>query len=215
MPWAILGSLMICTVIYILVGLVMTGIVSYTKLSDPAPVAVAVNAAGDGMAWLRLPIKIGAIAGLSSVILVMLMGQPRIFFSMSRDGLLPKSFGKVHPKFKTPYITTIITGGIAMIVSGLFPIGILGELVSIGTLLAFVLVCAGILVLRYKRPEIHRPFKTPLFPLIPILGVLSSLGVMATLPRDTWFRLIIWMAIGIVIYFSYSRFNSKINNSKG
>lgn len=215
MPWAILGSLMICTVIYILVGLVMTGIVSYTKLSDPAPVAVAVNAAGDGMAWLRLPIKIGAIAGLSSVILVMLMGQPRIFFSMSRDGLLPQSFGKVHPKFKTPYITTIITGGIAMIVSGLFPIGILGELVSIGTLLAFVLVCAGILVLRYKRPEIHRPFKTPLFPLIPILGVLSSLGVMATLPRDTWFRLIIWMAIGIVIYFSYSRFNSKINNSKG
>ncbi len=212
MPWAILGSLIICTVIYILVGLVMTGIVSYTKLSDPAPVAVAVNAAGQGMAWLRLPIKIGAIAGLSSVILVMLMGQPRIFFSMSRDGLLPKSFGKVHPKFKTPYITTMVTGGVAMVVSGLFPIGILGELVSIGTLLAFVLVCAGILVLRYKRPKIHRPFKTPLFPLVPILGVLSSLGVMATLPRDTWLRLIIWMAIGIVIYFAYSRHHSKINN---
>jgi APA family basic amino acid/polyamine antiporter len=212
MPWAILGSLAICTVIYILVGFVMTGIVPFANLNDPAPVAVAVNTAGEGMAWLRLPIKIGAIAGLSSVILVMLMGQPRVFFSMSRDGLLPKSFGKVHPRFRTPYITTIVTGGIAMIVSGLFPIGILGELVSIGTLLAFVLVCAGILVLRYKRPEIHRPFKTPLFPLVPILGVLSSLGVMATLPRDTWYRLIIWMAIGIVIYFAYGRYNSKINN---
>ena len=213
MPWAILGSLLICTVIYILVGFVMTGIVPFANLNDPAPVAVAVNTAGKGMAWLRMPIKIGAIAGLSSVILVMLMGQPRIFFSMSRDGLLPKAFGKVHPKFKTPYITTIVTGGIAMIVSGLFPIGILGELVSIGTLLAFVLVCAGILVLRYKRPELHRPFKTPLFPVVPILGVLSSLGVMATLPRDTWFRLVIWMAIGIIIYFSYSRFHSKINNA--
>jgi APA family basic amino acid/polyamine antiporter len=214
MPWAILGSLAICTVLYILVGLVMTGIVSYTNLNDPAPVAVAVNTAGEGMAWLRMPIKIGAIAGLSSVILVMLMGQPRIFFSMSRDGLLPKSFGKVHPKFKTPYITTIITGSVALVVSGIFPIGILGELVSIGTLLAFVLVCAGILVLRYKRPDIHRPFKTPFFPAVPILGVLSSLGVMATLPGDTWLRLIIWMAIGIVIYFAYSRHHSKIRNVK-
>jgi APA family basic amino acid/polyamine antiporter len=212
MPWAILGSLIICTIIYILVGLVMNCIVSYTQLNDPAPVAVAVNAAGEGMAWLRMPIKVGAIAGLSSVILVMLLGQPRIFFSMSRDGLLPKSFGRVHPKFRTPYITTIITGGVAMVVSGLLPIGILGELVSIGTLLAFVLVCAGILILRYKRPEIHRPFKTPLFPLVPILGVLSSLGVMATLPRDTWYRLILWMAIGIIIYFTYSRHHSKINN---
>jgi len=214
MPWAILGSLAICTVLYILVGLVMTGIVPYLKLNDPAPIAVAVNTAGEGIAWLRIPIKIGAIAGLSSVILVMLMGQPRIFFSMSRDGLLPKSFGKVHPKFKTPYITTIVTGVVAMTIAGIFPIGILGELVSIGTLLAFVLVCGGILVLRYKNPEIHRPFKTPLFPVVPILGVLSSLAVMATLPRDTWLRLIIWMAIGIVIYFTYSRYNSKINNSK-
>ncbi len=214
MPWAILGSLAICTVLYILVGLVMTGIVSYTHLNDPAPVAVAVNTAGEGMAWLRMPIKIGAIAGLSSVILVMLMGQPRIFFSMSRDGLLPKSFGKVHPKFKTPYITTIVTGSVALVVSGIFPIGILGELVSIGTLLAFVLVCAGILVLRYKRPDIHRPFKTPFFPAVPILGVLSSLGVMATLPGDTWLRLILWMAIGIVIYFAYSRNHSKIRNIK-
>jgi len=212
MPWAILGSLAICTILYILVGFVMTGIVPFKNLNDPASVAVAVNTAGEGMAWLQMPIKIGAIAGLSSVILVLMMGQPRIFFSMSRDGLLPKSFGKVHPKFKTPFITTIVTGCVAMVVSGLFPIRIPGELVSIGKLLAFVLVCGGILILRYKRPELKRPFKTPFFPVVPILGVLSSLGVMATLPGDAWLRLIIWMAIGICIYFSYSRFHSKINN---
>lgn len=208
MPWGILGSLAICTVIYILMGLVMTGIVNYKELADPAPVAVAINAAGDSLAWLRWPIKIGAIAGLSSVILVMLMGQPRIFYSMSKDGLLPKSFSKVHPKYHTPYMTTILTGGVAMFVAGIFPIGLLGELVSIGTLLAFVIVSAGVLILRYKSPEINRPFKTPLFPIVPILGILTSLGVMATLPGDTWIRLIIWMAIGIIIYFVYSRKNS-------
>jgi basic amino acid/polyamine antiporter, APA family len=209
MPWGILGSLVICTVIYILVGLVMTGIVSYEFLNDPAPIAVAVNAAGEGLTWLRPLIKIGAIAGLSSVILVMLMGQPRIFFSMSKDGLLPSKFSKVHPKFKTPYITTILTGGVAMLVAGLFPISILGELVSIGTLLAFVIVCAGILVLRYTNPEIPRPFKTPLFPVVPILGILSCLYVMYSLPVDTWIRLIVWMAIGIIIYFAYGKKHSK------
>lgn len=212
MPWGILGSLVVCTIIYILVGLVMTGIVYFPNLNDPAPVAVAVNTAGEGLEWLRYPIKIGAIAGLSSVILVMLMGQPRIFFSMSRDGLLPASFGKVHPKFKTPYITTIITGVVAGIVAGLFPIGLLGELVSIGTLLAFVIVCGGVLVLRYKQPDLNRPFKTPLFPIVPILGILSSLGVMLMLPGDTWLRLIVWMAIGIAIYFLYGKKNSKLGN---
>ncbi len=214
MPWGILGSLVICTIIYIMVGSVMTGMVKYTLLNVSAPIAVAVDAAGNGLDWLRTPIKLGAIAGLSSVILVMLMGQPRIFFAMSHDGLLPPVFGKVHPKFKTPYITTILTGAVAMVVGGLFPIGLLGELVSIGTLLAFVLVSGGILMLRYKRPELERPFKTPLFPLVPILGVLSSLGVMATLPGDTWVRLIVWMAIGIAIYFLYSRHHSKINHPK-
>lgn len=212
MPWGILGSLLICTIIYILVGFVVTGMVRYDLLNDPAPIAVAVDTAGEGLRWLGPWIKVGAIAGLSSVILVMLMGQPRIFFAMAKDGLLPKSFAKSHPKYKTPYVTTIATGMIAMTVAGIFPISVLGELVSIGTLLAFVIVCGGVLVLRYTNPEIPRPFKTPLFPLIPALGVLTSLGVMATLPGDTWWRLIIWMALGIIIYFTYGKKHSKISN---
>ncbi len=214
MPWGILGSLVICTIIYILVGLVMTGIVPYMQLNDPAPIAVAINATGEGLNWLRPFIKIGAIAGLSSVILVMLMGQPRIFYSMSKDGLLPASFSKVHPKYKTPHVTTIITGAVAAVVAGLFPIGLLGELVSIGTLLAFVIVCGGVLVLRIKQPNLNRPFKTPLFPLTPILGVLSSLALMYFLPLDTWIRLIVWMGIGILIYFGYSRKHSNVSNPR-
>lgn len=214
MPKGILGSLIVCTIIYILVGLVMTGMVPYEQLNVPDPIAVAVNAAGDELFWLRFPIKIGALAGLSSVILVMLMGQPRIFYSMSKDGLLPKFFSKVHPKFQTPYITTIITGVIAMVIGGFAPINLLGELVSIGTLLAFVIVCAGILVLRYTNPEIHRPFKTPLFPFVPIMGVLVCLYLMYGLPWHTWERLLIWMGIGILIYFLYSKKHSKLRNNK-
>ena len=211
MPWGILGSLVICTVIYVLMGFVMTGMVSYTELNTAAPIAVAVDSAGDSLQWLRTPIKIGAIAGLSSVILVQLLGQTRVFFSMSNDGLLPTGFGKVHRKFRTPYITTMITGFFAMMVAGLFPINLLGELVSIGTLLAFALVSAGVLVLRYKRPDLHRPFKTPLFPFVPIMGILTSVGVMATLPLDTWIRLMVWMGVGILIYFFYGMRKSKLN----
>jgi APA family basic amino acid/polyamine antiporter len=180
LPIGILGSLAICTVLYILMSLVMTGMAKYTELGVPHPVFVAIQAAGPALAWLGYLVNIGAIAGLASVVLVMLMGQPRIFYSMSRDGLLPPVFGKVHPKFQTPYIATIITGIVAMLVAGFFPIGLLGELVSIGTLLAFVIVSAGIWVLRYRSPELHRPFRTPMVPLVPILSIVS---VARDLPR--------------------------------
>ena len=211
MPIGILASLAICTVLYIAVSLVLTGIVSYTKLGGPAPIAVAVDSLGSSVAWLRPIIKIGAIAGLSSVILVMMLGQPRIFYTMSKDGLLPPAFSKVHPRFRTPWFAQILTGGVAMLVAAFLPIGILGELVSIGTLLAFAIVCAGVFVLRYTDPGIHRPFRTPVFWLVSPLGVAFCVFLMIGLPLDTWLRLIIWMAIGLVIYFTYSRRHSALN----
>ena len=215
MPVGILGSLGISTVLYILVAIVLTGIVSYTTLNVADPVAVGVNAMGKGMFWLRPIVKIAAIAGLSSVILVMLLGQPRIFFTMSKDGLLPPVFSKVHPKFKTPYISTIITGAVAMVIAGLLPISILGELVSIGTLLAFIIVCISVLVLRKARPEIERPFRTPWVPFVPVMGALICFIQMAALPLDTWLRLIIWMAIGFCIYFFYGKKHSKVRQDNG
>jgi APA family basic amino acid/polyamine antiporter len=215
MPIGILGSLAICTVLYILMSLVMTGLAPYKELDVPHPVFVAIEKAGPALAWLGSIINIGAIAGLASVVLVMLMGQPRIFFSMARDGLLPPVFGKVHPRFKTPYVTTILTGVVAGVVAGLFPIGLLGELVSIGTLLAFVIVCAGIIVLRYKSPNIARPFRTPMVPLVPILGILICGYMMSSLPSATWERLIVWMIIGLGIYFFYSRSHSKLARAEG
>jgi len=216
MPVGILGSLTVSTVLYILVAIVLTGIVSYTTLNVADPVAVGVNAMGKGMFWLRPIVKIAAIAGLSSVILVMLMGQPRIFYSMSNDGLLPPVFSKVHPKYKRPYISTLLTGSVAIILAGVLPISILGELVSIGTLLAFAIVCISIIVLRKTRPEIERPFRTPFVPVIPALGALICFIQMLALPFDTWARLIVWMAIGFIIYFSYGIHHSKqrINHSK-
>jgi len=211
MPIGILGSLAICTVLYILVAGVMTGIVKYTNLAVPDPIAVAVDAAGPGLAWLRPFIKIGAIGGLSSVVLVLLMGQPRIFFAMARDGLLPKTFARVHPKFKTPYVTTILTGSVAAVVAGLLPINILGELVSIGTLLAFFIVCIGVLFLRYRHPELPRAFKTPFVPFVPVAGAFVTLLQMIFLPGATWLRLGIWTVIGLVIYFGYSMRRSALH----
>ncbi len=209
MPIGILASLAVCTVLYILMSLVMTGLANYTTLGVPHPVYVAIEAAGPALSWLGFFINIGAIAGLSSVVLVMMMGQARVFYAMSRDGLLPQTFGRVHPRFRTPYITTIVTGIVASLVAGFFPIGLLGELVSIGTLLAFVIVCASIIVLRRTRPDLPRPFRTPMVPLVPILGILVCFGMMAFLPRDTWIRLIVWMVIGFAIYFGYGRTHAK------
>lgn len=214
MPIGILGSLSISTILYILVAAVLTGVVSYSLLNVPDPIAVGVNAMGSSLFWLRPIIKIAAIAGLTSVILVMMLGQPRIFYSMSEDGLLPPRFSKVHPKFKTPYVSQIITGIVALILAGILPINILGELVSIGTLLAFAIVCIGVMVLRRKKPEIERPFKAPLVPVVPILGAGICALQMYSLPLDTWLRLIIWMAIGFLIYFTYGTRHSKIRNLK-
>ncbi len=209
MPVGILGSLGICTVLYILVSGILTGIMPYTQLDVSHPVGYAVDSI-PGLRWMGWIINLGAVLGLASVILVMLLGQSRVFYSMSRDGLLPRWVGRVHPRFRTPYLTQIFVGLFAGFFTGLFPIQLLGELVNIGTLLAFVLVCGGIIILRRTRPDLHRPFKTPWVPLVPILGMLSCFGLMATLPADTWLRLFVWMAIGLVIYFSYSYRHSKL-----
>ena len=214
LPIGILASLTICTVLYILMARVMTGVAPYSELNVPDPVYRAIAIAGPGLEWLKPLIGLGAIAGLASVVLVMLLGQPRIFYAMSRDGLLPAVFGKVHPKYQTPYISTIITGGFAMIIAGLFPIDLLGELVSIGTLLAFVIVSAGVLVLRYRSPNLHRPFRTPLVPLIPILSILVCGYLMANLPGDTWIRLVVWLALGLAIYFLYGRHHSRVQSAE-
>jgi APA family basic amino acid/polyamine antiporter len=210
LPIGILGSLVVCTVLYILVSLVATGMVNYKLLDVEAPIATSVDAAGPGLAWLRPFIKLGAIAGLTSVMLVLLLGQTRVSFSMSRDGLLPQAFGKVHKRFKTPYVTTLVTGFLAMIAAGMAPIKLLAEMVNIGTLLAFVLVCLGVWILRRRHPEAKRAFRTPWVPVVPILGMIFALVLMLGLPGDTWLRLVVWMAIGFVIFFAYARRHSKL-----
>jgi APA family basic amino acid/polyamine antiporter len=213
MPIGILGSLAICTVLFITLSLVLTGMKNYTMLKVDAPVVYALQEAHAPVV-LRFVVEIAAMAGLCSVVLVMLMGQPRIFFSMAHDGLLPAIFAKIHPRFKTPYITTILTGIIAAFFAGILPLALLGELVSIGTLFAFVIVSLSIILLRKRRPDLPRPFRTPWVPIVPILAALVCLVQMLALPFDTWMRLVIWMIIGIIIYFTYSRKHSHLNNHK-
>ncbi len=213
MPIGILGSLGICTVLYILVSWLLTGVVHYSRLNIGAPVSLAIQETG--VAWGRYVVNAGALAGLSTVMLVMLLGQSRVFYSMAHDGLLWKWAGEVHRKFRTPWKSSIIVGLCVAVFAALIPIGILGQLVSIGTLLAFVIVCAGVWVMRVRHPELPRPFKTPWVPFVPIMGILASLLMMASLPGDTWIRLVVWLAIGMVIYFTYGRKHSRVRKMSG
>jgi basic amino acid/polyamine antiporter, APA family len=206
MPVGILGSLLVCTVLYVLMGGLLTGVVNYSQLNVAAPIALGIDATG--IRWGSLLVKIGTFAGLSTTMLVMLLGQSRVLFTMSRDGLLPEWCSRVHPRFRTPWMSSLAVGLFVGLFAGLVPISVLGQLTSIGTLLAFVIVSAGVWVLRRRRPELHRPFRAPLVPLTPILGILISLVLMVSLPLDTWIRLFVWLAIGLSIYFSYGRHRS-------
>jgi len=208
MPLGILGSLVVCTILYILVSTVLTGLVNYTSLNVADPVALGIDATG--VSWGSLLVKVGAVFGLGTVMLVMLLGQSRVFFSMSRDGLLPKWASAIHPKFRTPWISTIAVGSVVAILPAFLPVDRLAELVNIGTLLAFTIVCAGVWVLRVRHPDLHRPFKTPLVPLVPILGIVTAVYLMTNLPLITWIVMIVWLLIGLVIYFGYSVRHSKV-----
>lgn len=211
LPLGILLSLAICTVLYIAVAVVLMGIVPYQRLNVPDPLAVGIDATG--LTWLSPVIKISALFGLFSTMLVQLLGQSRIFFSMSRDGLLPKLFSRVHPRFRTPHLSTMITGSVMAVAAGLLPLTTLGQLVSMGTLLAFVLVCIGIIILRRTAPDLPRPFRTPAVPLVPILGALACFIQMLALPISTWIRLVGWLGLGMLIYFGYSAKRSALRQN--
>ena len=213
MPKGILISLLVCAVLYIAVTAVLTGIVNYKELDVAAPIALAIDRTGAGLAWLSPFVKLGAIAGLSSVILVMMLGQSRIYYAISKDGLLPRFFSKVHPKHGVPHNATIFACIVTGLFAGLFPLNVLSELVSIGTLMAFTVVCISIVVLRKTQPQLKRPFKTPFVPFIPLLGAAICLMQMIALPISTWVRLIVWSVIGFIIYFCYGIKHSKLNKN--
>jgi basic amino acid/polyamine antiporter, APA family len=211
MPIGILGSLVICTILYILVSGVLTGLVNYKALNVGDPVAVGIDVTG--VRWGSILVKVGAVFGLATVMLVMLLGQSRVFFSMSRDGLLWKWAGVIHPKFRTPWISNIVVGAIVAFMPALLPIDRLSELVNMGTLLAFAIVCAGVWILRRRNPNLHRPFKTPFVPLVPILGIVSALYLIWTLPALTKEVVLGWLIFGLIIYFTYSVKHSKVQEA--
>jgi basic amino acid/polyamine antiporter, APA family len=208
MPIGILGSLAICTILYILVALTLTGLVNYKFLNIPDSLAIGIDATG--VKWGSLLVKFGALGGLTSTMIVMLLGQSRVFFSMSKDGLLPPLFSYVHPRFRTPWISSITVGLVVALFASILPLDKLGEMTSIGTLLAFIIVCAGVMVLRKRSPELPRPFRAPFMPVTPILGIGISLAMMLGLPLETWIRLVIWLVVGLLIYFTYSVKHSKV-----
>lgn len=210
LPRGILGSLAICTVAYIIVSAILTGIVSYTTLNVSDPIAVALNAMGPSYFWISLAVKVAILAGLSSVVLVQILGQTRIFLAIGKDGLLPKTMSKIHHRFKTPVAATMVTTLIAMLLAGLFPIEILGQLVSMLALFIFAMVCLGVWILRYTHPEFKRPFKVPLVPWVPLLGILICLLQMVALPAITWLQLAAWILVGLAIYFTYGIKHSRI-----
>jgi basic amino acid/polyamine antiporter, APA family len=211
MPIGILGSLVVCTILYLLVSGLLTATVHYSRLNIGAPVSLAIRETG--VKWGSYVVNAGALAGLSTVMLVMMLGQSRVFYSMAKDGLLWKWASDIHPRFRTPWKSTAIVGLCVAFVGALVPIGDLGQLVSIGTLLAFVIVCAGVWILRVRRPDLVRPFRTPLVPAVPILGMLISLALMAGLKAITWIRLVVWLIIGMVVYFTYSVKHSKVRGA--
>ncbi len=208
MPLGILGSLIICTVLYILVSGLLTRLVPYSELNVPDPVVVGIRVTGQQ--WATFMVELGALAGLATVMLVMLLGQSRVFYSMSRDGLLWPWASKIHPRFRTPYITSIVVGVFVALLATLIPLNILDEMTSVGTLLAFVLVSLGVWVMRRTHPELKRPFKTPLVPLVPILSILFCSVLIVSLSGWTLLRLIVWLVIGLAIYFTYGRKHSKV-----
>jgi APA family basic amino acid/polyamine antiporter len=212
MPIGILGSLAICTVLYVLTGALLTGVVHYSRLAVAAPVALAIGATGVG--WGSLIVKIGTFAGLTTTMLVMLLGQSRILFTMSRDGLLPAWCSRVHPRFRTPWISSVVVGFLVALIAALVPVAALSQLTSIGTLFAFVIVSAGVWMLRARRPDLPRPFRTPLVPLVPLLAIAISVMLMASLPLETWIRLIVWLIAGLVIYVTYGARHSRVQREE-
>jgi len=207
LPLGMLGSLAVCTILYVITAAVLTGLVPYSELNVPEPLALALRILD--LNWAAGIVAFGAVVATTSVLLVFQMGQPRIFFSMSRDGLLPERFARVHPRFRTPYVTTILTGVAVAIPAAFVDIGEAAELTNIGTLFAFILVCAGVIVLRYTDPDRPRPFRTPLVPLVPLLGIASCLYLMLSLPRLTWIRFGVWLALGLLIYVFYGVTHSR------